>query len=144
MNHLAANFFYDLGYSSVYSTLEGDISIFKSLSHFTPGKIEALVFGKIPLFQSRVDSNFFKEGSIFKDKFNIEIECHKEKELNVFVRKTPFSLIDGIIKKEKIYFDSLTADLRYFNNPINILESIFNNKFTKNDFNTFNFYRKLI
>ncbi len=144
MNHMAAKFFYDIGYSSIYSTSEGDISIYKSLSTFTPGKIEALVFCKIKLFQSRVDSAFFKDGSAFKDKFNIEIECHKEKELNIFVSKTPFSLIGEKIKKEKIYFDSLTADLRYFDDPINTLESIFKNKFSKNDINTFNFYRKLI
>lgn len=144
MNHLAGRFFYDLGYSSVYSTIEGDLSSFKSLALFTQGKIEALVFGKIPLFHSRVDSSFYTNDSIFKDKFNIEIECHKEKSLNLFVAKFPFSLIGEKIKKEKIYFDSLTADLRYFNDPINTLESIFNNKTKDNAFNSFNFYRKLI
>ncbi len=144
MNHLAANFFYDLGFSSVYTTPEGDMSVFKSLSSFTCGKIEALVFGKIELFQSRVNSSFFKNGSIFKDKFGIKVECHKQEDLNVFVSEIPFSLINEKIKKERISFNSLTADLRYFNNIKSILTSIFKKKIKDYNTSTFNFYKKLV
>ena len=144
MNHLAARFFYDLGYSSIYATSEGDKSVYHTLSSIINNKIEVFVFGKIKLFQSRVNSIYFKTKSIFKDKFGIEAECYKENSLNIFVSKTPFSLIQEKIKKEKIYFDSLTADLRYFNNPVNTLELIFKNDFNADNSSMFNFYRKLV
>ena len=64
-------------------------------------------------------------------------------DLNVFVSEIPFSLINEKIKKERIYYNSLTADLRYFKNPKNVLASIFNNKFKDKNTSTFNFYKKL-
>ena len=144
MNHLAARFFYDFGYSSVYTTLEGDKSIYHTLSNIIDGKVNILVFGKIKLFQSRVYSSFIKKGTIFKDKFGVEVEYHKENSLNIFVSKKSFSLVQERIKKEKIYFDSLTADLRYYQNPVKTLDLIFKNKLNENNFSTFNFYRKLV
>ena len=49
----------------------------KSLSAFTNGSIEALVFGRLPLFYSRVEIENFKIQNKYKDKLNIEIECFK-------------------------------------------------------------------
>ena len=142
MNHLSAEYFYNLGYLSVYATIEGDKSIYKSLNISTD--IQCLIFGKIPLFQSRVNSKLFCDRASFKDKFDIQIECFKQKEINIFVSKTYFYLIGKIIKQENIFFDSLTADLRYFNNPLKTLQMIFDDKFDNKNLSTFNFFRKLI
>ena len=145
MNHLSAKYFYELGFKSLYTAIEGDQAVYKSLSDFSPGNIECLVFGKLPLFQSRVESPVFKSNSTFKDKLNIEIECFNQKHINTFIATTPFSLLGKSIEKEAIYFDSLTADLRYFKNAGKVLNSLHNNhKFNTSNTSTFNFYKRLI
>ena len=62
---------------------------------------------------------------------------------NIFVSKKPFSLIGTKIINEKIYFNDLTADLRYFNDPLRTLRSIFNDQFNEINSSSFNFFRKL-
>jgi hypothetical protein len=142
LNHIAAKYYYNLGFKSVYCSYEAESSVFKSLSSFTEGKIESLVFGKIKYFQARVESPFFQEGKLFKDKY-VEIECFKQNDTNIFASKIPFFLIGKDFKKECIYFDSLTCDLRHFKNPEVILKQILENKYDYTDCSSFNFYKKL-
>ncbi len=141
LNHLAANFFYENGYKSVTASLEADSSILKSLSNFVENSIEIVVFSKVELFTSRVESEYFKNRNLFKDKY-IEMECFKQNENSVFVSKMPFSLMGDKIKLEKIYFDSLIADLRYFDSPYDIITKILSDNY-RGETTTFNFYRKL-
>ena len=143
MNHLAANYFAKLGFDSCYTTVEAESSVYKALSSFSNGNIESLVFGKIPLFISRVDSSDYEDGSLFYDKFT-EMECHCENELNIFLTKTPFSLVGEKIKSLQITFDGLSADLRYFDNPVKILDAIFKNEFNEKNSSSFNFFKKLV
>lgn len=144
LNHLAANFYYSHGFNSLYASIEADKSILKALSRFVNGKIEALMFGKIRLFISRVHTDYFKENAIFKDKFNTAIVCHKENSLNVFVTNDDFCLIGENIIRERIFFDSLTADLRYYQNPVNVLKDIFSFNLNSYKIKDFNFSRRLI
>jgi|GEM_PF-869659 len=144
MNHLAAGYLHNLGYSSVYAPLESDISILKSLSGFTVCAVDVIVFGRIPLFQSRVSSPDFINNNVFKDKFNIGLECRKHNGLNIFLSKTPFSLIGNKIKDENIFFDNLTCDLRFFNDPFAVLRDVFNGRFNEKNTSSFNYYRKLV
>ncbi len=142
MNHLSGDFYNELGFKSVYCSTESEISVYKSLSGFSKISLNALVFGRIILFQSRVDSPAFQNNMLFKDKFNVEIECIKLDEINIFVSTKCFSLVGEKIKNENIYFNNLTADLRYFKEPIKILKKLNNNSFK--DITTFNFYERLI
>lgn len=143
MNHLSALYFFEHGYRSVYASIESDFSMLKSLSSFIDGKIEALVFGKIKLFTTRVESEYFKDGEHFIDNYGIEAECHCEKSLNIFVSAVPLGFFGNKIKNEKVYFDSLCADLRFFPNPQKTLEMIFKNNFNEKNCTAFNLFRKL-
>jgi len=144
LNHLAAEFFYSKDIRSLYASIEADISALKALSNFTSGSIECLVFGRIRLFITRVESENFKNGTFFIDKYKTKIECFKDGNLNLFISDIPLSLIDAKFKKENICFDSLTADLRFFNNPKKILNDIFNKKFNSGNSSQFNLFKKLI
>ncbi|MBN2546436.1 MAG: U32 family peptidase [Spirochaetes bacterium] len=144
LNHLAADFFYSNGISSLYSSIEADMSSLKALSNFTQGRIECLVFGKIKLFITRVQSEYFENGLNFMDKYKTNIECHKDGCLNLFISGTPLSFVDAKFKKENISFDSLTADLRFFNYPKKILNDIFNNNYNSGNSSQFNLLKKLI
>jgi len=141
-NHIAVKFYKELGYNSVYVPLEGDIPIFKSLSTFSELDIGIIVFGRPELFITRVQSPYFKNKSIFSDKY-IKIVCINDGEINRFVSLEPLSFIGDIFKKENIYFDNLIADLRFFDEPALILKEIFNNKFSNIKENSFNYFRKL-
>jgi collagenase-like PrtC family protease len=142
-NHLSAQYFYSLGFESVFVSPEADSSTYKALSSFTNGKIDCLVFAKLALFQSRVQSDFFINNAVFKDKFT-ELECFKIMDLNYFVSKKPFSLIGNNFKKENIFFDRLICDLRFFNNPDKIYTQITGNNFNFQETNSFNFNTKLL
>lgn len=142
LNEIAADFFYELGYESIYVSIESDLSVLKSVSSFSKKGVNCLVFGKPILFYSRVDEDYFKTGEIFKDKFT-ELCCVKENNLNLFINEVPFSLIGDKFKKENIYFDALSADLRYFKNPEKVIKDVFENKFNLANCNSFNFFRKM-
>jgi hypothetical protein len=139
-NHLSAKYFFDLGYKSVYCPVEGDASIYKAVTGFSKGSIECLVFGRIPLFQSRVMSAEFIEGRIFRDKY-CEVECFKQDGINLFVERKPFCLIGNKFKKENIHFDMLACDLRFFKDPGKVLDNIHGNNIQ--DTSDFNFSGKL-
>lgn len=141
LNHIAADYLYEDGYHSVYTSVEGDIKDYRFLSKTCKKGIDALVFGKLPLFVSRVDSNNFRESQIFKDKFGVNLECKKGLGVNYFISTKPFSLIGENIRGEEIFFDNLTIDLRFFKNPIKIYKSLLDN--SQIDTGSFNFYRKL-
>jgi U32 family peptidase len=143
MNHLAAGYFNELGFMSVYATPEGDSDLYSLLDKLTPGRIEALVFGRLPLYQTRNNTSFFKDKEIFKDKYGVEIQCHNERGLKIFASVTPLSFIGKKFREQKIHFDSLTADLRYFDDPVTTITDIFDDKLDKN-LPSFNFFRKLV
>jgi U32 family peptidase len=140
-NHISARYFKSLGFKSVYCPVEGDSSVYKALSAFSETEVECLVFGRLPLFVSRVDSAEFKKRAMFTDKY-CRIECYKQNGLNYFVEKTPFCLVGNKFKNEKISFDSLTCDLRFFDNPASVLKSVFDNRIQ--DSSDFNFFRRLV
>ena len=143
LNHIAAKYFYEEGYKSVYASPESDVSVLKSLSSFCEKQINCFVFGKLPLFISRVEESDFKEKNIFSDKYT-EIEVHNYKGANYFISNKIFSLVGDEFKKEQIYFDNLTADLRFFAKPTEILSKIAKKEFNKTNTESFNFYRKLV
>ncbi len=140
-NHIATRYYKELGYKSCYSSIEGDISIFKSLANFSEIEIGTIVFGLPELFITRVESPYFKNGAIFSDKY-IKILCLDENEIRRFVSVEPLSLISELFKKDQISIDNLTADLRFFKKPEKILKDIFNNEFSNKE-NCFNYFRKL-
>lgn len=144
MNQIASDYLYNNDFNSVYASSESDISLLKALTSFTKGRLELVTFGRSTLFISRVKSNDFADHKLFRDKFNVEIECFQFNDLNYFVSTKPFSFISNNIKEENIYFDSTTADLRFFNDPIKTYSEILNNKFNKDTTSSFNFYRKLV
>jgi collagenase-like PrtC family protease len=142
MNHLAADYLNSLGFNEVYASIEADSSIYKSISSFSKSKINCLVYGRLELFKTRVDSPFFIQGNIFEDKY-VKMECSKNDEVTNFVSIKPLSFIGMDYKKENILFDHLTADLRYYTNPLKTLNDIY--KIIKSDKSeSFNFYRKLV
>ncbi|MBP7552701.1 MAG: U32 family peptidase, partial [Spirochaetes bacterium] len=142
MNHIAPKFYQEFGYSSFYAPVESDVSILKSLSSFVDQKIECLVYGKIPLFISRVEEDCYKANK-FRDKY-IELESYKINELYYFVTSKPLCFIGEIFKKENIKFDSLTADMRFFDNPYLKVLDLKNNKPQIDKDYSFNFFRKLV
>lgn len=142
MNHIAPRFFQEFGYSSFYAPIESDVSILKSLSAFVDQKIECCVYGKIPLFISRVDEDCYKANK-FRDKY-IELESYKINELYYFVTSKPLRFIGDTFKKENIKFDSLTADMRFFDNPYLKAQDMKNNKAQFDKDYSFNFFRKLV
>ncbi len=142
MNHLAADYLYSLGIREVCASIEGDSSVFKSVSGFSECDVSCLVYGKVHLFTTRVYSPAFVENSVFEDKYTA-IECHIDDEIFNFIASKPVSFIGPDYKKENISFDHLTADLRFFSNPGKALNDIFN--ITKTDKSaSFNFFRKLV
>ncbi|HPO50038.1 MAG TPA: hypothetical protein PLO89_06895, partial [Spirochaetota bacterium] len=142
LNDIASDFFYNNGFLSVYPSIESDLSVFKSISSFNKGKVDCLMFCKPILFYSRVKEDFFKKNSLFSDKYT-EISCVSENGINLFVSGKIFSLIGEKYKKEKIKFDNLTADLRYFENSKKILKDIFDDKVDLSKTTDFNISRKL-
>lgn len=141
-NHIASRYYKELGCISGYCPLEGDLSIFKSLSNFSEIDIEIVVFARPELFISRVQSPYFKTDSLFSDKY-IEIVCFDNDEIRTFVSFEPLSLIGEVFKKDQIMVNNLTADLRFFKNPEKTLNAIFNNEFLNTKKNSFNYFRKL-
>lgn len=142
-NHLATRFYKNLGYISVYAPIEGDISIFKSLSSFSEIETGIIIFGRPELFITRVESKYFKNKSVFSDKY-IKIVCYQDNNVKRFVPEIPLSFIGENFKKDNIKFDNLTADLRFFDNPDSILNDIFNNRFSNEKESFFNYFRKLV
>ncbi len=142
INDIASEYFYKKGFISLYPSIESDQSILKSLSSFNKGKVDCLVFAKPILFYSRVSEEYYKDGEIFRDKFCV-MRCFKENGINLFVDERPFSLIGKEFTHSNITFDNLTADLRYFSDPITILKKIYSNQGFHGETTTFNWARKL-
>lgn len=144
MNHLAAKYYYDLGFISVYAPIEADLAVFKSLSAFSPGSVECLVMGRIELFISRTAAPEFIHKSRFKDKLGIEVECFKQGALNLFVSTKTMALTGKTFLDQNIFFDSLTADLRFLKSPVTMYQDFINNASSMTMTSDFNFNRKLV
>jgi len=142
MNHIAPKFYQEFGYSSFYVPVESDLSVLKSLGSFSDQKIECCVYGKIPLFISRVEEDCY-ENNKFRDKY-IELETYKINDLYYFVTSKPLCFIGEVFRKENIKFDSLTADMRFFDNPYLTGKEIKNNRLQFDKDYSFNYFRKLV
>ena len=143
LNQLAAEFYYERGYQSLYASCEAELSTLKALSAFTAGQLEIVVFARLELFKSSVQDKRMKPGDILTDKFQQSVELFQDIRQNLFVSKDVFSLIGKKFTQEDISFNSLTADLRYFREPGRILQDLKKGKIDLKKTKSFNFYGKL-
>ncbi len=143
MNHKAADYLKKLGLKSCFLSAEADVSVYKAMSAFVAGDIElnAIEFAKIPLFISRVGRDKFANRT-FQDKY-IQLKATPYGDVNYFTPDVSFSLIDKQTLKDNVFADNLVCDLRFFDNPFEVIERILSGKFSgKTD--TFNYRRKLV
>lgn len=140
LNRKSAQLLYKLGCQSVYATPEADEFVLEALDNTVEGQLEALVFGRLPLFISRVKDEKFVDGTVFSDNIGTKIECRQLDNVSYFFSKEYFYLSKQECSKREIYFDHLTADLRFCD--IKIWNDLQTAKPIKG--NPFNFSRKLV
>jgi putative protease len=143
-NHLAARFFGERGYRSVYATYEADRAMYHQLSRDCEIECSVMVYGHPVLFQSRVNDRDFQPGKTFKDSIGVELRPFRDCSTTVFIDCEPMSLINQAARDEGIQFDFCVADLRWINKGHDIIERLFSGR-SELEFPgaTFNFYRKL-
>lgn len=144
LNHMAAEFFKERGYKSIYGAVEGEASLYKALAAFTSLDLNVLSFGRLPLFISRARDPLFVPGEQFKDKIGIEVECFNRASISYFVSDRYYSLLGEKVQKEAIGIDSSAADLRYFSNPAQVLKALKQHKYPAEEGHSFNFFSKLV
>ena len=66
MNHVASQYFYNLGFKSVYASIEAELSMYKALSSFSNARIEALIFGKFHYLFQELNQNIFQTTRVLK------------------------------------------------------------------------------
>lgn len=112
LNRKSAELLQNLGCKSVYASVEADEFVLEALDNTVSGKLEALVFARLPLFISRVEDEQFVDGAIFADNIGTKIECRQLDGVSYFFSKEAYSLTGDDVNSREIRFDSLTADLR--------------------------------
>ena len=112
LNRKSAELLQNLGCKSVYASVEADEFVLEALDNTVSGKLEALVFARLPLFISRVEDEQFVDGAIFADNIGTKIECRQLDGVSYFFSKEVYSLTGNDVNSREIRFDSLTADLR--------------------------------
>lgn len=113
LNRKSAELLQNLGCKSVYASVEADEFVLEALDNTVSGKLEALVFARLPLFISRVEDEQFVNGAIFADNIGTKIECRQLDGVSYFFSKEAYSLTGDDVNSREIRFDSLTADLRF-------------------------------
>ncbi len=113
LNRKSAELLQNLGCKSVYASVEADEFVLEALDNTVSGKLEALVFARLPLFISRVEDEQFVNGAIFADNIGTKIECRQLDGVSYFFSKEAYSLTGDDVNSREIHFDSLTADLRF-------------------------------
>lgn len=113
LNRKSAELLQNLGCKSVYASVEADEFVLEALDNTVSGKLEALVFARLPLFISRVEDEQFVDGAIFADNIGTKIECRQLDGVSYFFSKEAYSLTGDDVNSREIRFDSLTADLRF-------------------------------
>lgn len=113
LNRKSAELLQNLGCKSVYASVEADEFVLEALDNTVSGKLEALVFARLPLFISRVEDEQFVDGAIFADNIGTKIECRQLDGVSYFFSKEVYSLTGNDVNSREIRFDSLTADLRF-------------------------------
>lgn len=139
LNHITAAKFYELGFESLYADIEADKNEIRTLAGIIDGQFEICVSGRIPLFISRVDDPVYKNGTVFKDKIGTSVTSYKRHGLTYFVSVKPFA----IPVSTDIKFDSITADLRFFDDPYRIISTKENYYSSLKDSHSFNFNERL-
>lgn len=140
LNRKSAELLYSAGCKSVYASVEADEFVMETLDNTVCGKLEALVFARLPLFISRVEDKEFTDGAIFTDNIGTKIECRQLDNVSYFFSKEVYSLTGDAVTKKEIRFDGLTADLRFAD--IAIWKKLHEGQAVGG--NTFNFARKLV
>lgn len=140
LNRKSAELLHNLGCKSVYASVEADEFVLEALDNTVSGKLEALIFARLPLFISRVEDKEFADGAVFTDNIGTQIECRQLDGVSYFFSKEAYSLTGNAVNKKEICFDSLTADLRF--SDIAIWKKLQKGQAVGG--NPFNFARKLV
>lgn len=140
LNRKSAELLQNLGCKSVYASVEADEFVLEALDNTVSGKLEALIFARLPLFISRVEDKEFTDGAIFTDNIGTKIECRRIDNVSYFISTEPYLLGGDAGNKKEIRFDSLTADLRF--SDIAIWKELGVSRTVAG--NSFNFARKLV
>lgn len=140
LNRKSAELLQNLGCKSVYASVEADEFVLEALDNTVSGKLEALIFARLPLFISRVEDKEFTDGAIFEDNIGTKIECRQLDNVSYFFSKEAYLLRGDTVNKREIRFDGLTADLRF--SDIAIWKELGTSQSMNG--NVFNFARKLV
>ncbi len=144
-NYLSSEFYMNQGVSSVYIPYETDINMIRDLSLNSRLKTGLIVYGRVPLFYSRVSSKLYDNGSIFEDNIGIKVEVFNEFSINIFAGIEPINLINEDFVNKQIKLDFLTADFRFDKTPYKSFKNIINKQVVNNKSSSlFNLTRKLI
>lgn len=114
MNHIAASFFYDEHFKSVYASSEVDFKTLKLITESVKSQIKIVDFAYPSLFVARVNSENY-DSQRYKDKLGVGMRAVKVGGRVHFVSDTPFYL-SRHCKASEISTDSVTVDLRFSDN----------------------------
>lgn len=139
-NHLAAQTLDQLGFRTVYYTIEADRQMLESTSDCCSMPTSMIIYGRIPLMFSRAEQPQELMGKIWQDRRDIHMIPRVENHLLTYRTAEPFSLLRE--RNEHIKVAHLVYDFISEPNPIKTWQRLTSTRPAKSKF-TFNYNRDL-
>lgn len=115
-NCQAARSLAELGFRSIYLSVEADREIMETVTTNCPVPVSIMVYGRPPLMISRVKFEDNKVGEVWRDRRQIVVQHRRENDLTVFRPLQPFSLTKS--NNPNIRAAALVVDLIGAKNPL--------------------------